>query len=1002
MRKLLSILLIAFLAINTLTVNHVYATIEDESQVVNEEAITEEPIIETIEDEESVPAENLEEESKSEEDLVEEAGTNVIENEESEEISEGFVDPEENEDIDEVDNTIDSENSEEIDTNDVEDNPIVGLSSPEPESEDSYFLGDIEQYFDLDDYNYIDEDNIYHYTFDGDYFTPELYRNSYGPEFAYRVDLVWVSEAEHELIPLLYGARDAGKYILHATISYSTAKTIVGEIIFHKTKTIRIPFIVDKKVLTEEDHVSVGTLTYNGQVQFPELALYGNTMVEGRDFVVISDPIVSKDAYKTVEDPENPGEYISEQCEYDATIRLFNYDVDGDFDTDDDVDINYTIDKRELTVNTSYTDEYNSKGLLPKIATNNNNVTLTLGTDYTIESITSVNEHTYTPQEDGKYVLYPNTTFENHNPYDVVVKYTQEFLNNNIVDVDENNTATYEYTIEKAKLNLDFKPLYYNGENQKPVFYERDGKIDDIANYLIVSDPRTLRTLDGKEVYGSKEIGSYYVDVQINPVYANMFRYYVWDEDSQYFNEDTPNVLTVGYRINLRNVEFKGWRLDNPDENGKETMTAYLGSLEVDFNWKVDNEGNAFLEYNGFNPFLFRTAQGKCPIPAANYVWYDETNNEHEVTDIDRADCTYLPLIPSEAFKLDVGNYYVNICLENDYYAASNVKASFEVTPKPVTINWTNTTIDISSEDTNPEYEIEGLAPIDKLGFKLVRTEDGINWETTDKIVVEFGDYYKYESPESSNYEPVAHYPIKYRPQAVGRYKVDVKDLVYRLTGLVTPNYVLVGDTSVSYVVVDKSTEHENGHIHVGTIDLVNKDEIASIDLTAPTETEMMSIISKLDLDIAEKFMAALNAEKNIDVYLVAKNKEDTSGLNLPTQRSIVLDLELFASIEGSDEQVPIHDTGTYNVGIEITLTKQQAEELGYGPGRCFYIARYHGTNTPTNTQIVDPVVSGTGEDMIYTFRLNSNKFSDFCIYTGVKPNIIPVNPDHIVPYTGA
>lgn len=975
MKKLLSILMIVFLSINILGANHIGATIDEEGQVVNQEENYQEPelVVEFEEEnEEEVPVLQEENEEEVLEELEPEALVSELENEEETESVEELA---EEEILDESENLID----EEIET---EDQPIVGavLGAPAPEgedeSEDTFLLGDLDQYF------YIEDDEI---IFDGEYHTPSVSRNGYGPDFEYRVDLTWVTEADHILTPLIFGARDTGDYILHATISYTNAKTLIGEILFTFVQTVRIPFSINKGVI--ETDIEVETLYYNGEVQYPKLYVGGVELVQNRDFVVNPPTIQSKDANAV------DGELIAEKEPYTTEISLINYVFDDESSTKT---IEYLINKRPLTITSEYTDEYDPNGLLPDISATDsygNSISLELGSDYAIESITSYGGHTYEAQADGTYVLYPNTFLEWHNPYDVEVKFSDDFLANNIVD-----TTDVTYTITKAKLNLDFDALYYNGENQKPTFYERDGKIDNIAQYLVMSEPPFAE--DGSPLYNYSEVGSYYLHVWINPIYAHDFRYYEWDDGSPCFNEEIPGVLTVGYRINKRVVEFAGWRLDNELGYGTEVMHATLGTIEADFIWTVDADGNASLEYNGFNPFLFQMSNGKSPIPSANYVWYNDEGEAISIYDIARFDCTYLPLIPSEALKISVGTYYVNIFVtEDDCYAARNEKATFKVTPKPVQIVWTETIIDVNDCDKDPRYEIVGLAPIDKLGFKFTRTEDGINWETTDVVEAKF---IYYDVDEAGNLYYIGEGPCA-QPQEEGRYAVEALNVVFKIAGIVDPNYYLDDSYITSYVIVDKSSVHDNGTIHVGTINEVPTDEVSKLDLVAPNETEMAAVIAKLettDPEAYEALSSALANGKDINVYVVATPVDpEEEGLYLPTQNCVVIDLELYAFVQGETKAYQIHETGTYNVGVEVTLTPQQAADLGYGEGRCFYIARYHNSLTPTYTQMVSPTVDADGN---YVFRLSSNQFSDFAIYTGPKPNDIPYNPDHVVPYTQA
>lgn len=979
MKRFITLTLVVFMSFTILQTR--VTAIEEEN---NQEQITEDIVKETeeiekqeeISVEKEIVEENIPEEDKQEESIEE----NVPEAEEQDAVVEEENIPEtekqettvEEENIPEEiekqeEQTQESEPTEDFDDVETE-RAIVSLTNQNKQLEEvnllqTYTPTDIE----LEEYFKLDQETL---TYNGSKQVPEIVPSGDIPSFNYHIDFEIVSAVGGRLIaePI-----NVGNYILRAVISYSEAETLLGQLIFQKTKVLEFPFSIVPKDVTG---FVKSELEYNENPQYPTLYSNYKALVEGVDFRYSETDNYPQDNHTDAEDSEGP-------ITHKVDIELINYTVNRK----SSYTVEYEIGKRFLDIQDEIVYTYTGDVITPEIYGMHADKKINLKSDdYSV----AMDSEYKNPKDDYVATLTLNDSF---------------FYNNKINEADSNiedeiYTITIPAKINEATIEYSFDELYYDGTVKIPdiTFTGVDGKnLNEVNEHIKIN--RVPVDDEGYEIAEPKEIGKYWLNVEM---VGDTSEYYIWPEDIR----DSTNKLAakICYEIKKSDVEFAGWDFDteDKDKDGVVEIEGKLLSITATFKYTMDGD-KLCLEYNGFNPFLFRTEYGYAPIPGAKYK-YAESGVEISSDLISRKDYEYYPQIPSEALKLGVGTYHATICLDNDYYGTNSAKATFEVTPKPVTLNWTKTTIDISEKDLNPQCEIEGLVPIDKLGFKLVKKDDGIDWETTDRAVVEFGDYYKYNSPEDTDANVVAYYPRKYRPTEEGKYKVDVRNIVYRFSGIVDKNYVLTGETSVNYIIVDKSTVEEKGQITVGTIDKVDKTVINGIKLNAPTEEEMLTVISKLsetDSDGAQKLLNALNADKNVNVYLVANTLEDTSGIILPTNNCIVVDLQLFAYVEGSNEQYPLTDTGTYNFGIDVTLTKKQADDLGYGPGKCFYIARYHGTNTPEYTQMAEPIVSGTGDDTTYTFKIRSNKFSDYAIYVGNKPVHIETE-DHVIPYTGA
>lgn len=980
----------AFLLINIVTVA---------APIIADDA---EPLtVETQEKEEKIeePKEGIKEELEGEEPLGETSEGETSE----EEISKKEISEQENIEGEEPSGeTSEGETSEEETPEEEsieEERPVVSfaLGSPRSSSFNVY-----PSYFKLvdDEYTYNGEERIPVLTLDDDAIPSDT------PDFSYiyTYKILGVEGSKSEVL----AAKNAGKYILSATITCTPYTTLFGNKVPDLTRvriiTGEYEFTIDKKVINPV--INTSQLVYNGEVQFPTLFADNKALVEGVDFEVVGEKPESKDA--TTEDEP-----------YTVNINLLNYKFEEGAEADStDFPVKYTIAKRQVTIATSYEEEYNKYGVYPKIVATSGDKTINLTGKKNNEEVYDfeiVGNKIY----DGSNYRFPNHELDYNynlepNSYTLGINFSSDFdKNNKVNDTEDNNIGSISYTITKAIIEPDFDALYYiddldnpgYGLNQIPSFRSLDSKGEDIlSNKVTLVDgddadelPDVYST-DGTKLNKWAAVGSYYVYLQMND---SLSKYYAWS-DLYAVNEDA-SLAKVGYRINQRNVEFAGWDFKGDSIE----LTGYFGTYEATFKWVKDASENISLQYNGFNPFQFIDSRGYYPIPQAKYT-YKVGETTYNANGIVREDCNYDPIGIIEALKvkLDVGTYAMKISLDSDNYAANHVNANFKVTPKPVTISWSNTTIPFDADKLEPDCEIIGLAPIDEYGFKLGKEDGKLAIQTDDKLVVDYS-YYKFDA-ETGNPVLVCNAPLNYVPDEEGRYAVEAVDIVYKKTGISTKNYVLTGENLMtSYIVGDVNTDDTEGGISVITIDNVDPEEILSIVLEKPTNNEMESIIAAQDEAVASILQAALDDGKNINIYLeantVTADEIAEKGLILPTQNAVVVDLKLYACIDGSVEKYQLTETGTYKPDIQFSLTQAQAESIGYNSARCFYIARYHGdVKTPDSTQMANPTVTGSGEDTIYTFSLRSNKFSDFAIYTANKPTPIPTNNDHVVPYTGA
>lgn len=1035
MKKFISLITVTFLLINIFSMNSLIAADEKElveQAVVNLEEQTEESIEEKTETiVEEITEENIKQEIPEEESLevTEEA---VEENkEESIESELPEVKEEESEETQPVENVeeekpTESETSEKEEKTTEETQPSENVEEEsdeeEVETEETAIvnLNDSEEQLTNNSLTSLTKINLSAGStpkMDGTCF--ELTRDTYeydGKEHIPTLQKIGNEKFDYTYVYLIFGfegseseylaAKNAGKYRLQATITCVPYKMVMGvkvpEVLKTKIFTYDYYFQITKKVIDPES-ITTKELVYNGKAQYPTICAGDETLIEDVDYEILKKDENSIDAYKDK----------GEQASYKMEINLLNYTFEGDEKNPEDFEIEYTINKREVQINTSYTNEYDPYGVYPKLVCRSGEKTI---------DITSSPKKQGTQEERDVYIVGEINNKINENekyaldaaeePYSFDLEISKKFALNNIVngvDLEEKDcvVSNISYTITKVTITPDFDALYYIFEtNQIPKFKVLDSKDNNILeNHITVVDkdgkPKQVVYDDEDYELSTKyyEVGNYYVFIKMDETLATNYN---WDSN-HIIAEDSP-IAKVGYKINPRRVEFAGWDI----EGDSETLTGYFGSYEAEFVWvkeKIGEEEYVSLEYNGFNPFMFVDGDGYYPIPKAKFT-YTIDGITCEAKGIYREDCNYDPSM-QELFKvkLNVGNYNMYISLDSDHYSAQRTYAGFDVTPKPVTISWSNTTIPFDSDKLEPDCEIIGLAPIDEYGFKLAKKDGGgLEIQTDDKLVV---DYSYYVFNENDVPQKVMDAPGNYPITKEGRYAVEAANIVYKKTGTSTKNYVLTGDNLMtSFVVGDVNSEDAENNISVITIDSVDKNIVSSIVLKTISKNEAEQIIAVQSQEVAEALQDAIDHNKNINIYLEASTvtREETvlKDLILPTENAIVIDLKLYACIEGTTERYPLTETGTFKPDIKVTLNQAQATGLGYNSSKCFYIARYHGGRTPDSTQMADPIIAGSGEDTTYTFSLRSNKFSDFAIYVGNKPVKVETNDDHIVPITAA
>lgn len=1004
MRKIVTLLLSMLLAVSILTVN-VFAIGEGETGT-SEEVKTEEVIVDTSK-----------EDDKSSDDgtTSSNSGEEVINDDESkdeEEKEDENVDGEKKEDVSDTNDSdsehLDLENGDAEKSNDnqptsTDDNNSQQNSLPaeDDNQEDEEIIDDESESdvsdlmvnvipnltFDIEDLEILDylelkdrsgntlpygEDGVQYIEYDGDTHIPGIkLKNDHpsGMSIRYSEILYYLENVN------LLNAEDVGNYVVKARISVFSGDSFIKDFDIEK---VQLPFKIIKKAVNSNS-VKGSHSIYNGSEQLPKSIFVGTTPIDKDDYQINR---IDGDNYTDV------GEHI-------LNIEFKNYEF-IDLENSSIAPVKYEINRRPVEVKMN-DDEYDPSGIIPSINFNDGAKDITLDQivndigDYEITSIDQV-----IAGENGKYNLIPGN-------YKVTIKFSDSCLKNNEIYsadgtmfADEKNPLTLDYVVKKATLKFDYdSALYYNGENQIPKFkaIDKNKSTEDSPVVIIENNNIKYHELDGDKpvvydyisgdrCYQYKAVGDYFVCVDMP---EELDKYYEWDQVYTNYSETKTNIARVGYSINKCRVEFDSWDIPM---NSSITIPATLGPIQADFIWTNDN-GKVSMQYNGFNPFLFVTEDNRCPIPNAIYK-----NSKGEIiADISRIETHYYPSVKD--LKYWVGEYYVDINIDdNNKYAASCSRATFEVTPKPVTIEWTETQIDISNPDKDPKCEIIGLAPIDKYGFRFTYNCDDkkLEWYTEDKLTVEYS-YFKFQGEDVVE---THHYPLNFVAKEEGKYAAKAEAIVYTLTGCEDKNYILTGDNLLTaYTVVDKSTVEGDSNVTVGTIDNVDKDIVEEIKLKTPTSAQMENLISYLaihgtdeDKETAQVLANALG-KKNINFYLVANeaDSEEVAKLILSNDSSITIDLELFACVDGDPKQYKLTNTGDYYSNIEILLTEDQARSIGYDNTKAFYIDTFHGTSKlPVRTQIVEPDIVINGSEKLYRFNISTNKFSYYNIYTGTRP----------------
>ena len=669
----------------------------------------------------------------------------------------------------------------------------------------------------------------------------------------------------------------------------------------------------------------------------PSIGIITNEELEAKSFTYsFVDDVVSYKYYKDgveVTEPHEPGSYekvASVKVRHGLVIKR----------TDEfSISVKFRIDGiKVVSITNEKTVTYTGDVVTPKlfaVDTGNNKIALEYGKDYYLTRTLLGGEVNSIDASEQEYYAY--------------AVFTQEFRNQHwSFDWDADKDLFVQlisYKIEKRKVNVsydkefEFDKCYItpnifafdNDANNIVIIKYED---DDNCDYQIVN----VTKKDGTSITtgAPMNVGTYTAEIKFfdeflknNSVVTN---HAVKALGNGYYQ--------IEYKITKKSIKFDSWNksVDPITKDGKV------------FNW-VGEDGDAKLVFNGYNPTLYNA------FPTANFV--DLYGNP-----IDDADLTFT--VKPTSLLDGIGHHLVNIDLNNDNYRLIG-EGGFTIVQKPIMIKWDNTVIDVKSHDKVPNAKIVEIDDPTLSG--VVASDEG-------KIFIDY-DYYKI----------VNGYPIKVLipPTEEGDYIVEAKVYNKGLVPTLCLNYSY-GDTyQTRYQIVDMSTSHE-GDINTGTINKIEED--VTLDLLGFDEGQAQEFVNNLpNQEIKDILNEALELGKDINLYIVATDA-DASSLTLPDgvleDETICIDIQLFATVEGDTNKYQIEDTGAYPISILFTVTPEEAEKIGYNSNRLFYVARYHGVDTanPVVTQ-ENPTIDGDGN---FQFVYQSNKFSDFVVYTKNKP----------------
>ena len=546
------------------------------------------------------------------------------------------------------------------------------------------------------------------------------------------------------------------------------------------------------------------------------------------------------------------------------------------------------------------------------------------------------------PLEDTKKAINAGT-------YKVKATLNSEYDNNyKIINIFESHDyEIYKRTVRIDKLDSDYEfSFVYNEQEQKPnsielLDYFTYKKIDDFKaeDYTIGK----TRKLLSKEECQSVDAGTYVIEISLN--------------DGFYLNNCFFNNAKDSYArfvIFQKPILFNGWK--------GTTLNPYI--ITKDEHTLMWRDGKAF-----YDSYILEA-------PEANFKYYDGDTKQFVELDsskIEKGENKDYKVVTLKSLR-DAGKYDAWLVSEsgsNYLIVDFLISHELEILPKEVSINWL-TSIDANTTNKLPYTSVNGMCEGDMtiIEGKKVLT-----------VVPEL--YYDDETfnvPQDAGY----HFAKFTRFKTVSNDK-DCN------------NYVLKENTAsqTSYVIYDhESYQKGEGYIVTSVIKDPNI-EVEKIKLVPPTTAQVNDLLKALekgsdsDKELFTKITKAIEEEKWVNLYLKAKPLEQGQTINLPNDVSknnvVLLDISLYACIEGDDTEYQITETGKYRANIEITLNPTQASKARIIPSRETYLIRYHEQEEASVIKLNEPNINGVAPNKTYTFNFSSNKFSVYGIYTKPK-----------------
>ena len=732
--------------------------------------------------------------------------------------------------------------------------------------------------------------------------------------------------------------------------------------------------IIEEEIIEEENEDSESEVIENEETESEETIAEDEEDVEEQENIdeLEEENVSGEEASEEelVEGEQLEGEQVEEVPQEEIEEELREEPVLGDFFALESASPFNPNDYVEIDLNGNFTYD------------NDKYVAIYNGSEQHPELVAKTDEGYTMTLNSINYVTSPSTTEDpikaiNPGQYKLGITYNYSYsngddpINNETARWNKGNTIVFE--IKKRELVPSYtQSIGYAAKEIHPTVYAYvSGTGSSIT--LVEGEDYTIENV--KNIFGPCEsiyIGEYTADI-------------VWSDDFKACNELINPAFgeryQISYEITKREVEFSRFVIDGESQ----IITGQFLDKTVDFIWK-NVDGQVCLEYNGYSPFLFRKKGGEPCLPDAVFKYLDENDEYQEIENVSILDYDYDPLCKLEYVKFFVGDYYADIdfILSSPLYITK--PATFKIVPKPVSVEWTKTIIDVSDRNKRPASNIVGLADIDKYG--IVYKNGKFVIEEVDKLSLSYAYYdandLSFERPYISN------------PTEVGEYIAKPRYVIYA-NGNVNPNYVITGPNT-AYQIVDMSSIQkivlDNGaSITIATLDKTTNAGLG-VRMQAPTVEEALGLISYLqnssnpnEQALGDLLNSNIENGKNINIYLVSKDVNNPERLNLPSDKAlencVLFDLELFASISGDTMTYPITDTGSYNVKVNVEFDQNSADTIGNNENKEWFVARYHNNSSNNDSIIkIEPIIDGSGEDTTYTFVLTTNKFSDFVVYT--------------------